>query len=89
MSEAVLVGEKPASSYVLELVERFRKGEKRVLVRALGHNISKAAYVTECVKRLTGGKTRYGRISIYSEEVDREAEEKSVPAIEIEVFFEG
>lgn len=83
------MGEKPASSYVLELMERFRKGEKRVLVRALGHNISKAAYVTECVKRLTGGKTRYGRISIYSEEVDRGAEEKSVPAIEIEVFFEG
>lgn len=89
MSEAVLVGEKPASSYVLELMERFSKGEKRVLVRALGHNISKAAYVTESVKRLTGGKIRYGRISIYSEEVDREAEEKSVPAIEIEVFFEG
>ena len=83
------MGEKPASSYVLELMERFRKGEKRVLVRALGHNISKAAYVTECVKRLTGDKTRYGRISIYSEEVDREAEEKSDPAIEIEVFFEG
>uniref|UniRef100_A0A7C4FEB2 DNA-binding protein n=1 Tax=Thermofilum pendens TaxID=2269 RepID=A0A7C4FEB2_THEPE len=89
MSELVLVGEKPASSYVLELMERFRRGEKKVLLKALGHNISKAVYVTEGVRRMTGGKIRYGRISIYSEELNREAEEKSVPAIEIEVLYEG
>ena len=83
------MGEKPTSSYVLELMERLRKGDKRVRLRALGHNISKAAYVTECVRRMTGGKLRYGKITIYSEEIDREAEEKSVPAIEIEVLFEG
>jgi DNA-binding protein len=84
--DVVYIGEKPVSTYVLYILERLKKGSRKILVKARGHNISKAAHVTEAVHRMSGGKTKYGDIRLYSEEVGEESEEKSVPAIEIEVI---
>lgn len=85
-TEIVYIGEKPASNYVLYILSLLKKGSRKIIVKARGNNISKAAHVTESVNRLTGGKTKYGEIKIYSEEVGEEAESKSIPAIEIEVI---
>ncbi|ABL78659.1 DNA/RNA-binding protein [Thermofilum pendens] len=87
--EVLLVGEKPESAYTLELMTMLGKGAPRVVVRAVGRNISKAVYVTEGVRRLTGDKIAYGKIRIYSTEVGEVKEEKSVPVIEIEVVNLG
>ncbi len=83
--EVIYIGEKPASTYVLEILTLLKKGTKKLVIKARGHNISKAAQVTESVRRVTGDKVAYGQIKIYSEEVGGETEEKSVPAIEIEI----
>lgn len=83
--EVMYVGEKPASTYILEALTALKKGARRIVFKARGGNISKAVQVTEAVRRMTGGKISYGEIKIYSEEVGEETEEKSVPVIEIEV----
>jgi len=82
----VYIGEKPTSTYVLEVLTLLKKGARKLTVKARGHNISKAAEVTESVKRMTGDKVSYGQIKLYSEEVGEEAKEKSVPVIEIEII---
>ena len=85
----IVVGEKSPGSYAVDVLSRFRSGAKVVVLRAYGRNISKAAYVAESVRRMTGGKASYGRIALWSEEVGEEAEEKHVPVMEIEVRYEG
>jgi DNA-binding protein len=87
--QEIVVGEKPEGSYTLELINMLGKGAQRVIVKAHGRNISKAVYVTESVRRLTGDKIGYGKIKIYSTEVGELKEEKSVPVIEIEVINLG
>jgi len=85
----VIVGEKSPGSYAVEVLSRFRSGARSIVLRAYGRNISKAAYVAESVRRMTGGKASYGRITLHSEEVGEEAEERYVPVIEIEIKYEG
>ncbi|PLJ77482.1 DNA-binding protein Alba [Infirmifilum sp. SLHALR2] len=82
----VYIGERPASTYILEVLTLLKKGAKKLTVKARGQNISKAAHVTESVKRMTGDKVSYGQIKLYSEEVGEETKEKSVPVIEIEII---
>lgn len=90
MSEdVILIGEKSTGSYTLEVLSRIRGGSKRIVLKAYGHNISKAAYVSECVRRMTGEKASYRRISLRSEEIGEETQEKYVPVIEIELAYEG
>lgn len=87
--DVVIIGEKSPGSYALEVLHRFRSGGRRIVLKAYGHNISKAAYVAETLRRVTGGKATYCRIALNSEEVGEETQEKCVPTIEIEILYEG
>lgn len=87
--EVVIVGEKPIGCYTLEVLSRFKSGCKKIVLKAYGQNISKAAYVAESVRRMIGEKVTYGRIRLKSEEVGEELQEKCVPTIEIEILYEG
>lgn len=87
--DVVIIGEKSPGSYTLEVLSRFKSGGKRVVLKAYGQNISKAAYVAEALRRMTGGKATYCKITLNSEEVGGEAQEKCVPTIEIEILYEG
>ncbi len=79
----MVVGEKPASAYTLEIMTHLAKRVKTIRVKARGSSISKAAQVCEIVKRLTGGKIKYEEIQLYSEEIGEPGEEKTIPVIEI------
>lgn len=83
----VVVGNKPASAYTLEIMTHLAKKVKAVKVKARGSSISKAAQVCEIVKRLTGGKIRYTDIQLYSEEVGEPGEEKTIPVMEIMMMY--
>jgi DNA-binding protein len=85
----IIVGEKPEGSYTLELINMLGRGAQKVVIKAFGRNISKAVYVTESVRRLTGDKISYGKVKIYSAEVGEMEEERSVPVVEIEVINLG
>jgi len=87
--DVIIIGEKSPGSYALEVLHRFRSGGKRIVLKAYGHNISKAAYVADTLRRVTGGKVAYCRIALNSEELGEETEEKCVPTIEIEMLYEG
>ncbi len=79
----MVIGEKPASAYTLEIMTHLAKKIKTIRVKARGSSISKAAQVCEIVKRLTGGKIKYEDIQLYSEEIGEPGEEKTIPVIEI------
>ena len=85
MSDAptVVVGEKPASTYTLEIMTHIAKKIRRIKVKARGSSIAKAAQVCEIVRRLTGGKIFYEDINLYSEEIGEPGEEKTIPVLEI------
>ena len=83
--DTVYIGEKPASVYTLRIMTLISKRAPRIVVKARGREISKLALVCETVRRLTGGKVRYGRIELYSEQVGEPGREKSVPALSVEI----
>ncbi|MEZ0346806.1 MAG: hypothetical protein ABWK01_09660 [Infirmifilum sp.] len=84
--EIIYIGEKPASGYIVEILTLLKKGREKIILKARGPNISKAAGIAESVKKMTGNKIKYGEIKLYSEEVGEEAEEKMIPVLEIEII---
>ncbi len=80
----VLVGKKPAMSYVLACVTQFNNGKNEVVLRARGRAISHAVDVAEIVRNKFLTDVKVKDIKISTEEVEGENGEKmNVSAIEI------
>ncbi|NOZ81937.1 MAG: DNA-binding protein Alba [Candidatus Micrarchaeota archaeon] len=80
----VLVGKKPAMSYVLACVTQFNDGKKEVVLRARGRAISHAVDVAEIVRNKFLSDVKVKDIKISTEEIEGENGEKvNVSAIEI------
>ena len=64
----VLVGRKPPMAYVLATLTQFSNGQKEVILRARGRNISKAVDVAEIIKRRFSHEAQVKSINIGTEE---------------------
>jgi DNA-binding protein Alba len=80
----ILIGKKPAMSYVLACVTQFSDGEKEVRIKARGKAISRAVDVAEIVRNKFVEDAKIKSIEIGTEELKTEGGETiNVSAIEI------
>ncbi len=80
----VLVGKKPAMSYILACVTQFNEGRKEVILKARGRAINHAVDIAEMVRRKFAAGSEVRQVSIGTEEVPGENGKKTnVSTIEI------
>ncbi len=81
----VYIGQKPAMTYVFEVVAQLNSGAAPVVVRARGHAIVKAVDVVEVVRRrFLAGQVAVGPITTDTERlVNRDGRDANVSAIAI------
>jgi len=77
-SNAVLVGKKPAMSYVLACITLFHSGAKEINVKARGRAISRAVDVVEIVRRRFLPDVKIKSVNIGTEQIPP-AEEGGTP----------
>jgi len=68
-SNAVLIGKKPAMSYVLACITLFHSGVKEVNVKARGRAISRAVDVVEIVRRRFLPDVKVKSVNIGTEQI--------------------
>jgi len=80
----VLIGKKPAMSYVLAIITQFTNGLKEVHIKARGRAISRAVDVAEIVKNRFLGDVKIKNIDVGTEERAVEGDNKiNVSTIDI------
>ena len=80
----VLVGKKPAMTYVLAAVTQFSDGHSDIHIKARGKAISRAVDVAEIVKNRFVESAKIKKIDISTEEINTEEGDKiNVSAIDI------
>ena len=83
----ILVGRKPAMSYVLATVNQFRNGKTRVRLKARGNAISRAVDVAEILRNRFLTNTELQNIEISTETLTTDAgDDIKVSSIEIFLF---
>jgi DNA-binding protein len=82
----VLIGRKPVMNYVVACLTFFNSGEKDINVKARGRAISKAVDTVELLRRAFVKDLKLNKISIDTEEMEREDGRKSnVSTIDIAI----
>lgn len=82
----VLIGRKPVMNYVVACLTFFNSGEKDIYVKARGRAISTAVDTVELLRRAFVKDLKLKKISIGTEELEREDGRKSnVSTIEIAI----
>ncbi len=83
-TNAVLIGRKEVTSYVLAIMRLFSEGAEEVVVKARGRNVCKAVDTVESLRNLFMKDVVIDGVNIYSEEVETpDGKKKRVSAIEI------
>lgn len=83
-ANAVLIGRKDVTNYVLAIMRLFNEGAEEVVVRARGRNVCKAVDTVESLRNLFMKNVEIAGIRIYSEEVESpDGRKRKVSAIEI------
>ena len=83
-SDTIYVGTKPAMSYVLAVMTHFNSSDvKEVSLKARGRAITTAVDTVEIVRRKFLKDVKADKITIGTEELQREDGTKSVSTIEI------
>jgi DNA-binding protein len=83
----VLVGNKPVMNYVLACMTHLNSGSRKIVAKARGHAIPRAADAVEVLRRSFAKGVALEGINLSTEDVDREQGRKSkVSAIEISVI---
>lgn len=72
----VLIGKKPAMSYVLAVMTQFGSGQNDVTIKARGRAISRAVDVAEIVRRKFNKTAKIKSIDIATEEIEMEGRGK-------------
>ena len=82
----ILIGRKPVMNYVVACLTFFNSGEKDICIKARGRAISRAVDTVELLRRAFVKDLIFKKISISTEELEREDGRKSnVSTIEIAV----
>ena len=82
----VLIGRKPVMNYVVACLTFFNSGEDEICIKARGRAISRAVDTVELLQRAFMKDLKFKKISIGTEELEREDGRKSnVSTIEIVV----
>jgi len=83
-TNAVLIGRKDVTNYVLAIMRLFNEGAEEVIVRARGRNVCKAVDTVERLRNLFMKDVEIAGVEIYSEEVESpDGKKRRVSAIEI------
>ncbi len=80
----ILVGKKPTTNYVIATVMQFNAGSKRVILKARGAAIARAAAAAVMVRdRFLPGKVDIKDIKLMTDKITAGSKERHVAAIEI------
>jgi DNA-binding protein len=81
----VLIGRKPVMNYVVACLTFFNSGEKQVVIKARGRAISRAVDTVELLRRAFVKDLEVQGITIGTEEVQREEENRKTNVSTIEI----